>query len=77
MGFHNCPRCNLAIRVRAEHLAPRSCPRCLARNSVAVSMFRTAEPAHLRKREALSTEAAPAAGRIRQGSAGLGGDTAA
>jgi len=40
-------------------------------------MFRTADPAHLRNREALSIETAPAAGRIRQGSPGLGGDTAA
>jgi hypothetical protein len=47
MTYQNCPRCQLAIRVRADHLAPRNCPRCIARQQVAVPMYESIHPARL------------------------------
>jgi hypothetical protein len=47
MTYLNCPHCNLAVRVRAAYLAPRNCPRCIARRQVTVAMYETAEPARL------------------------------
>jgi hypothetical protein len=40
--YLNCPRCNLAVHVRAAYLAPSNCPRCIARRQVAVPMCETA-----------------------------------
>jgi hypothetical protein len=34
----HCPRCRLAIAVRAEYLMVTHCPRCLARAATAVTM---------------------------------------
>jgi hypothetical protein len=47
MTYLNCPRCNLAIRVRADYLAPRNCPRCIARHHVPVPMYSAPQPARL------------------------------
>ena len=45
MPYLNCPRCALSIRVRADFLTIRKCPRCLARSAAAVPMYETPEPA--------------------------------
>lgn len=42
--FLNCPRCGLSIRARARWLAIEYCPRCLARNRVAVRLFSSVLP---------------------------------
>ncbi|MGI8800633.1 MAG: hypothetical protein ACR2KV_00440 [Solirubrobacteraceae bacterium] len=34
----HCPRCRLAIAVRAENLMVTNCPRCLARAATPVTM---------------------------------------
>ena len=47
MHFLNCPRCLLTIRVRADHQAPRNCPRCIGREHEAVPMYATPHPARL------------------------------
>ena len=47
MTYLNCTHCNLAIHVRAAYLAPRNCPRCIARRQVAVPMYEAARPARL------------------------------
>jgi hypothetical protein len=41
----NCPRCGLTIRPRARWLTINHCPRCLARERVAVEMFTSSLPA--------------------------------
>jgi len=47
MSYLNCPRCALSIRVRADFLMIRKCPRCLARAGAAVPMYETPEPARV------------------------------
>jgi hypothetical protein len=38
--YFNCPRCRLSIRLpRAASIAPRHCPRCIARHGVATPLF--------------------------------------
>lgn len=37
--YLHCPRCRLAIRCRAGHLMPSSCPRCLARAAIVSPLF--------------------------------------
>jgi hypothetical protein len=39
MSYVNCPRCGLAVRLRAPFLAVRHCPRCVARRGIAVEML--------------------------------------
>ncbi|MEA2479125.1 MAG: hypothetical protein QOJ07_1047 [Thermoleophilaceae bacterium] len=43
-SYYNCPRCALSIRVRAEFLAMRNCPRCMARAHLTVPLYETPEP---------------------------------
>jgi hypothetical protein len=57
-SFQNCPRCGLAIRVRAEHIAPQHCPRCIARDQAAVPMYNTRHPARLEAAERQADSAA-------------------
>jgi hypothetical protein len=47
MTYQNCPRCRLSIRVRTQALAPRNCPRCIARSRMAVPMYETPHPTRL------------------------------
>ena len=47
MPYLNCPRCALSIRFRAEYLAIRHCPRCLARARLPVTLYETPEPARV------------------------------
>ncbi len=44
MSLLSCPHCHLAIRPRADFLAPDYCPRCLARRHRAEPMSYIAEP---------------------------------
>jgi len=37
--FLNCPRCGLSIRQRRQWLAIESCPRCLGRSGIPVTLF--------------------------------------
>lgn len=37
-----CPRCDLSVVARQPSLAPRHCPRCLARRRIAVRLESTA-----------------------------------
>jgi hypothetical protein len=74
MTFQNCPRCGLSIRLRTAHLAPRNCPRCIARYRVAVPMYDTSQPARVAANGYLA-DAAPTP--LRQGTPRLGSDTAA
>ena len=38
--YFNCPRCRLSIRLpRAASIAPRHCPRCIARHGVATPLL--------------------------------------
>jgi hypothetical protein len=39
ISYANCPRCGLAVRLRATFLTLRHCPRCVARRGIAVEMF--------------------------------------
>ena len=47
MPYLNCPRCALSIRVRAEYLIIRHCPRCLARAQLPVPLYETPAPARV------------------------------
>jgi hypothetical protein len=38
MPYMNCPRCGLSVRLQASWLTLDSCPRCLARRGVSVTM---------------------------------------
>jgi hypothetical protein len=40
----NCPRCGLTITPKASWLTIEHCPRCIARNRVAVSLFASTLP---------------------------------
>lgn len=40
----NCPRCALAVRVRADYLKLERCPRCLARAGVSVPLYESDTP---------------------------------
>ena len=56
----NCPRCGLTITPKARPLTAERCPRCLARNGIAVGLFASTLPA-----DALyASGAAPDAGRL-------------
>jgi hypothetical protein len=39
MSYVNCPRCGLAVQLRASFLALRHCPRCVAQRGIAVEML--------------------------------------
>jgi hypothetical protein len=41
MPYLNCPRCELAIRLRDDAVDMRECPRCNARAGLAVPLFRS------------------------------------
>lgn len=78
MTYLNCPRCSLTIRVRADYLAPRSCPRCIARARLAIPMYGTPHPARLAAEEALVPGAPePDEHPLRRPSPELGTETAA
>ncbi len=47
MPYLNCPRCALSIRIAADYLAMRHCPRCLARARAPVPLYETPEPARV------------------------------
>jgi hypothetical protein len=42
--YLNCPRCRLAVKLRAPSLAMRHCPRCVARAGVLVELFTSSLP---------------------------------
>jgi hypothetical protein len=65
MTFQNCPRCGLSIRLRADYLAPRNCPRCIARERMAIPMYGTPHPARLAADHGSLTEAATSASPLR------------
>ena len=78
MTYLNCPRCALSIRVRADYLAPRNCPRCIARHHVPVPMYATPHPARVNADGALLTDvSAPRANDLRRVFPEFGTDTAA
>ena len=56
----NCPRCGLTITPRALWLTIEHCPRCIARNGLAVSLFASTLPTA----ELYAAEAAPGADRL-------------
>jgi hypothetical protein len=66
MTYQNCPRCGLSVRVRADALAPRHCPRCIARERAAVPMYGTPHPVRLGAGEGLLTDTASAAPPLRR-----------
>ena len=37
--YLNCPRCGLSIRSKPDRLPMEHCPRCLARDSIAIRLF--------------------------------------
>lgn len=39
MTYLHCPRCRFAVRARPGHMAPASCPRCLAHAAIAAPLF--------------------------------------
>jgi hypothetical protein len=43
--YLNCPRCHLSLRPRVGWLTVEHCPRCLARERVAVPLFASRLPA--------------------------------
>ena len=47
MPYLNCPRCALSIRIRADYLMIRHCPRCLARARLPVLLYETPAPARV------------------------------
>jgi hypothetical protein len=78
MHFQNCPRCGLSIRVRAAHPAPMNCPRCIARQRLAVPMYSTPHRARvLATRRILGDSPENASDRPRSASPAHGADTAA
>ena len=44
MPYLNCPRCGLSVRVQADFLMMRNCPRCLARSASAIPLYETPAP---------------------------------
>jgi anti-sigma B factor antagonist len=54
MAFMNCPRCGLAVRLRAPYLTLDRCPRCLAKSGLSVPM--TISEAPIRRRSAVKGE---------------------
>ncbi|HKP88831.1 MAG TPA: hypothetical protein VJT75_02545 [Thermoleophilaceae bacterium] len=73
-----CPACGLAIQVRAAYLAPRNCPRCIARRQVAVPMYETAQRARLAgDRASVGAPLTAAPFQLRRASPLSGTDTAA
>ena len=56
----NCPRCGLTITPKARWLTIEHCPRCIARNGLAVSLFASTLPTA----ELYAAEAAPGADRL-------------
>ena len=42
--YLNCPRCRLAVKLRAPSLAMRHCPRCVARAGMLVELFTSPLP---------------------------------
>ncbi len=45
MTYLSCPRCGLAVRVRAPYLTMEHCPRCLARHRRVIDLEVTDAPA--------------------------------
>jgi hypothetical protein len=45
MPFLNCPRCGLAINLRASFLAMENCPRCRARAGLVTPLYPSRLPA--------------------------------
>jgi hypothetical protein len=41
--YLNCPTCGLSVRVQAEFLMMRNCPRCIARRGIPIPMYDTPE----------------------------------
>ena len=76
MTYLNCPRCDLAVHVRAAYLAPRNCPRCIARRQVAVPMYETAGLDRLAAGNAPGAPLAASPYQLRQASSDVGTDTA-
>jgi len=37
--YLNCPRCGLSIRSKPDRLAIEHCPRCIARDNIAIRLF--------------------------------------
>lgn len=56
----NCPRCGLTITPKARPLTAEHCPRCLARNGIAVGLFASTLPADAM----YAADAVPGAGRL-------------
>jgi hypothetical protein len=77
MTYVNCPRCDLAIHVRAAYLAPSNCPRCIARRQVAVRMIETAALERLAAGSAPGAPLAASPFQLRRASPRPGTDTAA
>jgi hypothetical protein len=56
----NCSRCGLTIKLKASWLTIEHCPRCIARNGVAISRFASSLPTG----ELYATGGAPHADRL-------------
>ncbi len=46
MSYMRCPRCGLSVRIRAPFLTLDRCPRCIAKQRVAVAMTMIEDRAH-------------------------------
>lgn len=41
MPYLNCPRCQLAVRLRADAVDMQDCPRCSRRTGLAIPLFKS------------------------------------
>jgi tRNA G26 N,N-dimethylase Trm1 len=61
MNYQHCPRCRLAIRIRASYLTLVNCPRCLARARIVSPLFTSPlDASELRATEAGAPPTLPA-----------------
>ena len=59
MPYMNCPRCRLAVRLRAAAAPMDLCPRCRARAGVEMPMYHAAAPVGILDREGAATPTPP------------------